>query len=139
MLGGLGPLGARIVVLVSRIATARAGSHLATRGETRDELYVLLDGRAEVRGEDGRVLAVLGRGDVTGEMGALRRRPRTADVVATEDTEYLVIDERFLQRLRRRYPRLAATVFLNLTRILSDRLETTTGELASEARAARTA
>jgi hypothetical protein len=36
-----------------------------------------------------------------------------------------------LQRLRRRYPRVAATVFYNLTRILSDRLESTTDALAA--------
>jgi hypothetical protein len=35
----------------------------------------------------------------------------------------LAVNERFLQRIQRRYPRIAARVFLNLTRILSDRLE----------------
>ena len=67
-------------------------------------------------------------------MGLVRAQARSADVVALDDTEYLVVDERFLRRLRRRYPRIAATVFFNLTRILSDRLEHTTEHLAGPAR-----
>jgi CRP-like cAMP-binding protein len=70
---------------------------------------------------------------VIGEMGLVRKRPRSADVIVAESTEYLVLDERFLRRLRRQYPRIAATVFLNLTRILSDRLEITTDQLVSGA------
>jgi CRP-like cAMP-binding protein len=76
------------------------------------------------------VLKTLGRGDVVGEMGALRRSARTADVAACETVEYLVVDETSLERLRRRYPRTAAVVFRNLARILSDRLEQTTQALA---------
>jgi len=129
LLAGLGRLGARVVVLMGRLASAPRGATLMRRGQDTPELYVLLDGTAEVRSDDGRVLSTLGRGDVVGEMGALRRKPRSADVVVTADAEYLVIDERFLGRLRRRYPRLAATVFLNLSRILSDRLERTTEAL----------
>ena len=57
------------------------------------------------------------------EMALLRRAPRGADVVASTDLDALVIDEAFLRRLRIRYPRLASKFFLNIARILSDRLE----------------
>jgi CRP-like cAMP-binding protein len=75
------------------------------------------------------VIRSMGRGEVIGEMGLVRQRPRSADVVVAEPTEYLVLDRGFLERLQRRHPRTAATVFLNLTRILSDRLENTTNQL----------
>jgi CRP-like cAMP-binding protein len=65
-------------------------------------------------------------------MGLVRHSPRTADVTVRDPTEYLVLDDGFLQRIQRRYPRIAATVFLNLSRILSDRLETTTDALVTE-------
>jgi CRP-like cAMP-binding protein len=68
---------------------------------------------------------------VFGEMGLVRRQQRTADIVAVDDLELLAVDESFLGRLQRRYPRIAATVFLNLTRILSDRLESTTERYAA--------
>jgi predicted RND superfamily exporter protein len=121
---GLRPFQAKVVVLMGRLESAARGTRITRRGEMKAELYVLLSGRAEVhRGDDERVIRHIGRGDVVGEMGLVRQRPRSADVVAAEDVEYLVLDGRFLQRLRRQYPRIASTVFLNLTRILSDRLQ----------------
>jgi CRP-like cAMP-binding protein len=87
-------------------------------------MYLVLEGKAEVRGTEGEtVLASLRRGDVLGEMALLRSAVRSADVVATGDVEVLVIDEDFLRRLRGRYPGFASRFFLNIARILSDRLE----------------
>jgi CRP-like cAMP-binding protein len=98
-------------------------------------MYVIINGRADVivTGADGqrRLVERLDRGDVFGEMGLVRRQQRTADIVAVDDLELLAVDQRFLERLQRRYPRIAATVFLNLTRILSDKLESTTGRFAA--------
>ncbi len=127
---GLRPLQARIVVLMGRLTSAPPGEFITRRGEMKPELYVLLGGRVGVRREDGHVvLRTLSRGDVLGEMGLVRQRPRSADVVALERTEYLVLDQGFLTRIERRHPRIAARVFLNLSRILSDRLESTTDQL----------
>jgi predicted RND superfamily exporter protein/CRP-like cAMP-binding protein len=130
MFFGLRPLQAKIVVLMAQLEEAARGALITRRGETKPEMYVLLSGRAEVQRDPGHTVRTLARGDVVGEMGLVRERPRSADVVVAEDAEYLVLDRRFLQRLRRRYPRIAATVFLNLTRVLSDRLESTTDALA---------
>jgi predicted RND superfamily exporter protein len=132
LFAGLRPFQAKVVVLMGRLEAAPAGSHIAHRGELKPEMYVLLNGRVEFhRGSDDRIVRSYGRGDVIGEMGLVRQRPRTGDVVATEDTEYLALDQRFLERMQRQYPRIASTVFFNLTRILSDRLETTTDALAA--------
>jgi CRP-like cAMP-binding protein/predicted exporter len=132
MFAGLRPMQARIVVLMSRLATLEPGDYLMRRGEMGKELFLLLSGRADVLGPAGTPVHTLVRGDVVGEMGALRQAPRSADVVVREPTEYLMVDEAFLERLRRRYPRTAAVVLLNLARILSDRLEQTTAGLSSE-------
>ncbi|HVN88014.1 MAG TPA: efflux RND transporter permease subunit [Candidatus Binatia bacterium] len=136
LFSGLRPFQAKLVVLMGHLETARRGDHITRRGELKPELYVLLNGQAEVQREGGLILRTVGRGEVIGEMGLMRHRPRSADVIAAEDTDYLVLDERFLTRIRRRYPRIAAKVFLNLTRILSDRLESTTDALAAAPRAA---
>jgi hypothetical protein len=137
LFNGLRPFQAKIVVLMARLATAPSGDFITRRGEVKEELYVLLSGRADVYHHfGGQVIRSMGRGDVVGEMGLVRRRPRSADVVAGEEAEYLALDGGFLQRLERRYPRIAAVVFLNLARILSDRLESTT-EALGEARSSR--
>jgi CRP-like cAMP-binding protein len=96
------------------------------QGEPAAHMYLVIRGRAEavatVAGQR-KVLGEIARGGVIGELGLLRQRPRTADVVALEDMELLVVDERFLRVLRRRYPRIASTVLFNLTRIVGDRYE----------------
>ena len=131
LFAGLRPFQAKIVVLMGRLAAAAPGDHITRRGERKSELYVLLSGHTEVRHGAGEpVIRRLGRGDVIGEMGLVRDRPRSADVVVAQRTEYLVLDRGFLDRLQRRHPRIAAKLFLNLTRILSDRLEDTTEQLA---------
>jgi hydrophobe/amphiphile efflux-3 (HAE3) family protein len=132
---GLRRAQARIAVLLGRLQSVRAGEAAVRQGELGEEMYVIINGRADVvvNGADGRRRLVhhLKRGDSFGEMGLVRRQQRTADVVAVEDLELLAVDQRFLERLQRRYPRIAATVLLNLTRILSDYVERTTEQLAA--------
>ena len=99
-------------------------------------MYVIVNGATEVwvgNDADRRKVAELRRGEVFGEMALVRQDERSADVVAQQDVEVLAVDERFLQRIQRRYPRIAARVFLNLTRILSDRLQRMNERLVASA------
>lgn len=121
---GLGRLALRLVVLMGTLRSFTSEQCIMRRGEPGREMYLVLTGRADVLTADGRgVLASLERGDVVGEMALLRSRKRTADVIARGDVDVLVIDEEFLRRLRNRYPRVASRFFVNIARILSDRLE----------------
>jgi predicted RND superfamily exporter protein len=121
---GLNGLAVRLVVLMGTLRSYQDGDRIVERGQPGREMYLVLEGEAEVRGTDGEtVLAALRRGDVLGEMALLRSAVRSADVVASGAVEVLVIDEAFLRRLRGRYPRFASRFFLNIARILSDRLE----------------
>jgi predicted RND superfamily exporter protein len=123
---GLRPSQARVVVLMGEVRHFVPGEHVIRQGEEGNEMYVLLDGTADVLiGTDGgrQRVAQLARGDVCGEMGLVRHNLRGADVVAASEVNVLAVNESFLNRIQRRYPRIAARVFLNLTRILSDRLE----------------
>jgi len=64
-------------------------------GDSTDSLYVLISGSAKVLNsdEDGRevILTLLGPGEFFGEMGLIDGSPRSADVMATETCELLVI------------------------------------------------
>jgi len=127
LLHGLSPSQARVAVLMGVLKDVAPGEKIATQGAPSDAMYVLVEGRARVeQAVDGRVsvLREVGRGEVIGEMGLVRRRPRSADVIALEPCELLVVDDRFLAALKERYPRIGATVLFNLTHILSDRLDT---------------
>ena len=129
LFAGLRPAQARIVVLMGELRRFAPGETVIRRGELGDEMYVIIRGRAEVwagSGAERQRVAEHRRGDVFGEMGLVRHTERSADVVAGGDLEVLAVDERFLRRIQLRYPRIASKVFLNLTRVLSDRLQRTT-------------
>src|SRR5262249_20452836 len=125
-----------VVVLMGEVRRFKSGDRIIREGDTGTEMYVILTGRTKVwKNEDTghrRCITEDGQGEVFGEMalvpGGARR---TADVEATTDVEVLAIDQRFLQRVKRRYPRIASQVLLNLTVMLSDRLERTTDAIGA--------
>jgi predicted RND superfamily exporter protein len=123
---GLRPFQAKIVTLMGELKAFPRGQHIVRQGEMGNEMYVLITGTADVfinSSSQPRHVAQYGRGDIFGEMGLIRHHERTADVIATEDVEVLAVDEHFLTRIKRRYPRIASEIFFNISRILSDRLE----------------
>ena len=134
LLAGLRPAQARLVVLMGELRHFPPQATIVRSGEQGTAMYVILNGATEVwvgNGADRHKVAELHRGDVFGEMGLMRQDLRSADVVAKQDVETLAVDERFLQRIQYRYPRIAALVFLNLSRILSDRLQRMNERLVS--------
>lgn len=66
------------------------GTKIVSAGTTGTGFYLILSGGAEVVRE-GKVVAKFGAGDFFGEMALIDGAPRSADVVATEDTVCLVI------------------------------------------------
>jgi NTE family protein len=64
---------------------------------------------------------VLEAGDLFGEVGFFDGLPRSADVVALEEAEALVLTQAAFQRLRLTHPRLALRFVLDLGRVLGER------------------
>ena len=74
-----------------------AGTNLTVQGERGREVFVLLEGGAEVR-EDGELVRELGPGQVVGERAVLAGAPRSATVTTTEPTRILVLTDRDFRR-----------------------------------------
>jgi hydrophobe/amphiphile efflux-3 (HAE3) family protein len=126
LFAGLRPFQAKIVTLMGELKSFPKGQPIVRQGDLGNEMYVVINGTADVfmhSSEQSRKLGSLDRGDVFGEMGLIRHHERMADVIATQDIEVLAVNERFLQRIKRRYPRIATEIFFNISKILSDRLE----------------
>lgn len=114
-------------------ARVPAGSRVVRQGEVGTELFVLIDGVAEVRRNthDGPLLlATLGKGDAFGEVAVLTSRLRSADVVATTDLELASLDQGLLRQLVADSPALASKLLLNLSQILAERLEESAARVA---------
>jgi hypothetical protein len=112
----------QLCVRKSTMIDCHPGDRILKRGNTAQNLYVLLDGILEVR-NDGDVLAVIMPGEVFGEIAFLLGRARTADVVAVaENTRVLSLSESALRRLIDDEPAVASQLLLNVSRILCWRL-----------------
>jgi CRP-like cAMP-binding protein len=100
------------------------GEFAVRRGELDRSFFIVSRGSFEVLvptdGDPQRV-RVLEPGDLFGEVGFFDGLPRSADVVALEASEALVLTQAGFQRLRLTHPRLAVRFVLDLGRILGER------------------
>lgn len=132
---GFGPGEARIVVLMGELGHFEAGELIVRRGEAGHDMYVILDGTTRVVVDKAGAptsIAELQRGEVFGEMALVRHDARSADVVASGPVDVLAFNEQCFARLQDRYPRVAAKLLLNLSRILSDRLQRMTEAIGTK-------
>ncbi|MFO7591095.1 MAG: cyclic nucleotide-binding domain-containing protein [Acidimicrobiia bacterium] len=106
----------------SNIIECDAGDHVLKKGGAARNMFVVLDGRLEVRDDD-RVVAVLSPGDVFGEMAFLLERPRALDVYAASDgTRVLSLSEGTLRKMIAEDAEVAAKLLLNVSKMLCARL-----------------
>lgn len=131
---GLKPWQRKKVCLLGRMAERDAGQNAVTKGAFGNSMFLLLEGTANVIGIDDKtgreiVLDRLNPGDVFGEIALVQPGPRSADVRAVEPIKYLEIDWEGLKRIQQIYPRIGGKLFLNLSRILGQRLVHTSAML----------
>ena len=100
------------------------GEVAVRRGEVDRSFFIIARGSFEVLVPvDGGMhrVRVLEPGDLFGEVGFFDGLPRSADVLALETSEALVLTQAAFQRLRLTHPRLALRFVLDLGRILGER------------------
>jgi eukaryotic-like serine/threonine-protein kinase len=81
--------------------TFAAGSFILREGEEGDAAYIIVSGKCEIQKElpsGPEILQTVGPGAVFGEMAILDAGPRTASVVAVEDTDVLVVTSAVLEQ-----------------------------------------
>lgn len=118
------------IILLGSILELPAPEMVVRQGDVGQEMYLLLAGKAEVfleKNNQKQVLNTIEPGDLVGEMALLGENMRSASVQAVEPTKWLRIDEKSLRRVQQSYPRIAATLFYNMSAILSDRLKAQIG------------
>jgi len=85
--------------------TIKAGEIVFEEGDKGDIAYLIFKGQVEIfraSGNQERILATLGRGEIIGEMALIDNQPRVASARALEDTEVSLISQSSLRaRLNR--------------------------------------
>jgi len=99
-----------------------AGSVIVSQEEPGDQLFVIASGKVKVvlYGETGReiILSILRGGDFFGEMSPLDRQPRSANVVAVEDSALLGLDRDAFQTHLTDHPSTALAILAEMSRRL---------------------
>src|SRR4029078_3376754 len=98
------------------------GSVILFEDDPGDSLFVVRDGRVKVVliGEDGRevILGVLGVGEYFGELSLIDDRPRSAHVIAMEDSNLLVLRREDFRKRVESSPRVGRAPLTELSRRL---------------------
>lgn len=110
--------------------TLRRGETLFNEGDSGDRLYILLSGKVKLghASADGRenLLAVLGPGEIVGELTLFDPGPRSTTATAVAPTELLTLDHNQLMTFVESHPQLAK----DMLRALAQRLRRTNTALA---------
>jgi predicted RND superfamily exporter protein len=115
----------RKAILISEVNKFGKGDLLVEQGTLGRSMYLILTGQAEVvRRRDGKArrIAVLGPGQVFGEVGYINEIERTADVRALTPVEALRFDYQRLKKDLKFFPHIVANLNFNISCILGERL-----------------
>ena len=93
-------------------------------GQPGDNAYLIVSGHVEIRkgtmSDSPHVIAVLGPGDVVGEMALFDERPRMAEAVTVDDTEVIVVArDEFMKRLNEMNPVMKRMLQIMVRRVRS--------------------
>jgi|TARA_Y100000310_G_scaffold330085_1_gene401081 CRP-like cAMP-binding protein len=92
-------------------------------------MYIIMHGAIKItigtRADNENILAELGEGDFFGELALFDDEPRSANAIATQDSELLGFFKPDIMTLQERNPMLGQKILFNLGGILGDRLRGT--------------
>jgi hypothetical protein len=115
----------------------RANDRIFAKGESGDEVYVVMRGQVDIRAEEeGKLLATIAMGGIFGEQAFLEGAPRTALAAAVHPSILLVVQRAAFNALAQNEPQLGMVVMRNIARELSHKLRHTNAAIAGD-RAAR--
>jgi len=116
----------KLLAQASELAVYGAGMEIFREGAPGDAMYFILSGQVEIikKTADGKpkVLALLPKGTVLGEMSLVDSAPRSASAIAKTDVKMVLMEKHAFQRLTDEHPRPACKIMLKLLRTLSMRL-----------------
>ena len=99
--------------------TFKAGDVIFKEGDdAKSEAFLVHEGKVEVRkslGGEEKLLRVLGKGELLGELALFRNAPRSATAIAAEPVTLLLIPANRLEAMVRTNPALAMAIIKDLS------------------------
>ncbi len=133
LFAGLKPEAIGYISKVTTEETHAVGTKIFAHGDAGDKLYLIIEGRVrisrELPGMGEEALAILGPGQVFGEMALLDESPRSADARVHERCRVLAIPKDGFDDLLFMHKDLAYEVLWSMVRMLVGRLRETTDKL----------
>ena len=116
------------------ILNCPAGTTIFSEGDEGDFVCFITGGKFEVKKQTefkGKqiIIALLGKGSIVGEMSLLDQYPRSATVVAREDSQMVILRRDAMESISLKYPHIGVKIYKGLNRILSLRLRQTVDRL----------
>jgi len=107
------------------VQNVRQWTEIVKQGAPGDAMYLVLEGEVRVRlmiGDKESILATLAAGDFFGEIALFDHGPRSADVVANEDSVLLKVSAASFQKVVSESPELATPFLFAIGRTLAARI-----------------
>ena len=111
-----------------------AGKTVFTEGDPGDAVYVVLEGKVELRVR-GRLVETVGPGGIIGEMALIEHAPRVATATAREDSNLLPISEQRFMTMIQKTPHFA----LQIMKVMAARLRRMNSKIGAKSAARRKA
>ena len=110
-----------------------SGQTIIESGQITDEMFIVVDGEIRISFKNSDQLSFkIGPGQVFGEVSMLARTSRSADCIATNDTQVAIISRQNLQRLIKVEPELSTQLLFNLAGSLSLKLRRTNEYISAQ-------
>jgi CRP-like cAMP-binding protein len=113
LLAGLEPKVRRRLAETGKRRTYQPDEVIVREGTTGTALYIVLSGRARVE-RDGKTIAELNTGDFFGELALIEEHPRSATVVASDQTDCLLFVAWEFTSLLEEHPEIAVPIMREL-------------------------
>lgn len=138
MLAGMADPELRVVISYLRLATFAASATVFRQGDASSTGYLLLVLSGEVRVEAAAPLpgapvtdvAVLGPGNVIGEMGLIDGLPRSTNCIAVTPVQAAGLSRKAYDLMLQEHPAVAAKLMIALAKRLADRIRALDEQLA---------
>ena len=123
------------LLIISKVRKVASGENIIKEGDIGDEMFIVFSGGVEIRkrtraGDAYTVLKLNAEQNVFfGELALIDDDKRSATVIASVDSTFLVINKKDFHELGSQRPQICLPITLSISKILSSRLRKTTQDM----------